>query len=216
MTSKQKQIVYGFRLFGILTSGIAMMLLVLVSAWLMGLYITQADELTSRQNLGDTIGFSASDSSVAFLDSLESEGGQVAGIVDESSAEETQLRNDAAAWLSQTRFIQGLDVTYRDGVLDRSAQNQARILANLCSLDLYSDWSGAIGLRADEGFIKSFSESFFKFDEITTLASVLPERSADYQRLFTTNNAYGVGVASVTSDQCEIKNVLVFHFADVR
>lgn len=199
---------------GLFLAGLSTMLLIVVSALAIGSTIVDSHRTAS--------GFieSAPQLSLSF-DELASVSqqfnastGQVAGVVDDSSVNEQNLRNQAADWLSQARADSGLDVVYRDELLDRRAQNHARLLAEACDTGRYNDWQEAIGQPLSEDYITSFGEAIFSLTD-SDFTRQLPKRTNDYPRLFTIYKAYGVGVAQ-TSETCSSDYILTFHLADVQ
>ena len=206
---------YAVEMVAIFVSGLGMMLLVTISVWMATLLAsgsaTLADEVFS-----DSLLESRSDS-FAYIESLvQDNSGQVAGVVDDSSIEENQLRNSATAWLSGVREVQSLPTAYRDSVLDRNAQNHARYLATSCSDDRYSDWDESLGSRINEGYVATFSESTFSSDG-TSFAHDFVYSQQDYARLFGLFSAVGVGVAEYAdSPSCDSGYVFVYHLADIR
>lgn len=213
--ARVKQHQYFAEVAGILISGLGMMLLIVISAWVATILILGSRDVADDQ-LGAIPSLTDDSRTTAFMRSLDAQSGQVAGVVDDASLEETAMRNDAANWLSDVREVQGLEVAYRDVVLDRNAQNHARYVATQCDVNAYSDWNDSIGIQVDEGDTSSFSESIFLVDE-QTLASELPKRANDYSRLFTLYDAMGVGVAKIPeSGDCASGFILVFHMAGIR
>ena len=193
-----------------------MLLLVVVSVWIASLVAVGSAAL-SDESVGTLPQLSEDSDKVSFFGSLQGDAGRVAGVVDESSPAEDELRNDAAAWLGDVREVQSLSIAYRDGVLDRNAQNQARYLAERCSTTEYSEWQESIGMRVDEGYTTSFSESIFTVSGVR-FAQELPNGEVDYSRLFTNYDAVGLGVAEFpdTQDCGEDGYVMVFHVAEVQ
>ncbi len=135
--------------------------------------------------------------------------------MDEQSPAERALRDEATEWLSKVRGVQGLEVAYRDSVLDGNAQNHARFVANTCNIEAYSDWEDSLSLRIDEGYTSSFSESIFQVNS-DDFANELPASAINYSRLFTQYDAVGVGVAELPeSANCGPGSVLVIHMASI-
>ncbi len=213
--TKNNQHKYALELTGILVSGMGMMLLIVVSAWVAAVVILASRDV-SDQAIGEVPSLRQDSSAVAYLKGLELNSGRVAGVVDDASIEEASMRNDAAEWLSGVRSIQSLPVAYRDGVLDRNAQNHARFAASKCSVEQYGNWEESLNLQIDEGLTDSFTESIFRVTT-KTLASELPGSAIDYSRLFTNYDALGVGVAEIPSGaNCGAGFILVFHMAGIR
>ena len=195
-------------------AGLSMMLLIVVSAVAIGSTIVDSRRVASG------LVESAPKLSLTFdeLSSVSNQfaetTGAVAGVVDDSSTNEQTVRNDAAAWLSQARLDSRLNTAYRDEILDRRAQNHARLLAETCSDSRYNEWQDIIGQAVSEGYVTTFSEAIFGLEN-TDLASSLPIQADDYPRLFTDYKAYGVGVAR-TSGACSFEYIATFHLAGVQ
>lgn len=214
--AKNNQNTYILEITGIFVSGLGMMLLVAISLWMVSLVIS-GSELVSDEVLGTTGTIvDEHDNRLAYIEGVAFSSGQVAGVVDDSSVEESEARNIAANWLTEVRELQGLTPAYRDSVLDRNAQNQARLVATNCNDNIYSDWSETIDTRIDEGYVKTFSEAIFSVDNPGSLATELPMKPIDYSRLFTGYSGYGVGVARTPQDSdCTTPFVIVFHLAHI-
>lgn len=205
---------YALELTAIFVSGLGMMLLVVISVWVASMVAIGSGAL-SDESVGSLPSLNEDSAGVSFLRGIEADAGKVAGVVDESSTTEDDLRNDITNWLSDVRDIQRLPIAYRDSVLDRNAQNQARFLANSCDQDRYSDWSESLGIRVDEGYSVSFSEAIFNVSG-TAFAGELPSSQIDYARLFNFYDAVGVGAARVPeTSSCQTGFVIVFHVAEV-
>jgi hypothetical protein len=211
----QQKHYYALEITAIVVSGLGMLLLLVLGAWMTALLIFGSRDVAD-QALGQVDALSQDSPRLALIDNLEINAGRVAGVVDEESQNERDLKSSAVEWLSAVRNIQRLDVAYRDGVLERNAQNHARFVADTCDTSDYTNWDDSLGLRVDEGFTSSFSESIFKISS-SDFANELPVSAIDYSRLFTQYDAIGVGVAEATeSAGCGGGYYLVFHMATVR
>ena len=83
---------YALEVTGVLVSGLGMMLLLAISAWVAVVIILGSRDVADEQ-LG-TIPSLQSDSAVtAFLNNLEINSGRVAGVVVDASVDETSRRN---------------------------------------------------------------------------------------------------------------------------
>jgi hypothetical protein len=206
---------YALEMTGIFVAGLGMMLLIVISVWVASL-VAVGSSLLGEEAIGELPTHSEQSERFSYLRGLEVDAGQVAGVVDETSIEEKEIRNAATQWLSEVREIQSLPIAYRDSVLDRNAQNHARFLATSCPDERYNDWDQLIETRVDEGYTNSFSEAVFVVSG-STFAEELPASAIDYSRLFTVYDAVGVGVAELTDDsKCGQGYFMVFHVADVR
>ncbi len=199
----------------VMTAGLGMMMLIIVGAWLGGVYVMDSRQVASTF-IGNAPGMSISSDDVATLQGQFAETGKVAGLVDDSNQSEDSLRNSAAKWLNEARYKSGLGAMYRDSILDRRAQNHARTLADSCDVDTFNDWSDAIGTQIDEGTIRAFSESAFLLQD-DNFIDTLPQNQPSYERLFTLSNAYGIGVAAIpqTASDCAGSYVLTVHMAEI-
>jgi hypothetical protein len=206
---------YALEMTGIFVSGLGMMLLVVISVWVASLIAVGSSAL-GEETIGDLPALQEDNERFSFLRGLEVDAGQVAGVVDETSNSEEELRNEVTSWLGDVREVQSLDIAYRDSVLDRNAQNHARYLATTCSSDRYTNWTDSLEMRVDEGYTSTFSESVFDISG-QLFASELPENTIDYSRLFTRYDAVGVGVAQAPeASTCSSGYHLVFHLSEVR
>ena len=212
MTQKQK---YGLEMLAIFVSGLGMLVLLTISVWVAGV-VASGSSVIAEETIGGVPFVDESNERFAFAEQRASNLGRVAGVVDQSSEAEDTLRNEAMSWLGDVRAAQALPIAYRDGVLDRNAQNHARYLATSCSEDRYSDWSESLGTRIDEGYAATFSEAVFDSNG-TTFAQDFIDSQIDYSRLFTIYDAVGVGVASYAdAPGCGSGYVFVFHAASTR
>lgn len=210
ITDQEKK--YALETTGLFVSGLGMMLLVLVSAWSMAVLVS-GNTFAKENGVGDRSSLSDTIASAALSAGDE---GRVAGAVDDSTIEEQAFRNDASEWLSAARRSGDNSNAYRDGILDRNAQNHARSLADACSADIYNSWEETIGTAINEGYVASFGEAAFAVSG-EAFASEMLLKETDYQRLFADVDAYGVGVAQTTEiSGCEIPFVLVFHLATIK
>lgn len=198
---------------GIFVVGLGSMILLVIGAWFATLIVAGTASL-SEDAIGDVPAYYEDSNRFSFLSDIGANNGQVAGVVADASVKETELRNSAMDWLGLALESQGLDSVYRDGVLDRNAQNQARFYADQC-LPGESNWEQSIGLRVDEGYTTSFSEASFVVSGIA-FASELPTNQTDYARLFTLYDAAGVGVAELAASCGQDGFVMVYHLAGVR
>lgn len=206
---------YALEMTGIFVSALGMMLLLVIGVWVSSMLVIGSN-VFGEQTIGTERYEENSDRFSYFREvAASANSGRVAGIVDDSSEDEDRLRNQAAEWLGNVREVQSLPVAYRDSVLDRNAQNQARFIATSCSADRYSDWDESLGRRVDEGFVSGFSESIFDISGDTFTAE-LPLSQSDYARLFTFYDAVGLGVAKYAEGEtCGDGLVLVIHAASI-
>lgn len=202
-------------------ASLGMMLLIVVSAAGVFLTVVQADENDPPLGVASIPTTASAETLDAILLAAQGEG-VVAGVVDDASIEEKQQQNKAAEWYDSA--LQNADLIevrspYRDSVLDRSAQNFARSLADSCNLDVATDWSDQIGVKIDEGYIESYSEAVFIVANDSQLNADLPTQADAYQRLFLNHEAYGVGAASIPeSTDCgglSGNTIITFHLATI-
>jgi hypothetical protein len=211
----KKEKAYALEMTAVFVSGLGMMMIISVTVWLVSMFILGSRELT-QEVLGDTKTISQLDSGKDFYNQVALGAGQVAGVTDDSSVDENEVRNALAVWLTSVREVQGLKIAYRDPVLDRNAQNHARTMAQACDSGLYSDWSEYIGTKVSEGYITSFSESAFEISGATRIAEEMPLGTVAYSRLFTNYDAYGIGVVDVREYGCGYNYITVLHLAEVK
>lgn len=202
-----------FETAGIFVAAVGAMVLILVSSWVAARYIAHGE--LEAESVGGAAEVAINRSDILAVAADFDTDGQVAGVVDQTSRDEQSLKNDVAEWLSSARSAEGLNVAYRDSILDRNAQNHSRSISNSCEIDDYNSWDEFINLNINEGIIGSFSEATF-FISGEQFGSELIQRPVDYQRLFTDYNAFGVGVSAIPElDDCGSGYVLVVHSATV-
>lgn len=204
---------YALELTGIFVLGLGMMMLILVSLWAVALGLNGSETVVDEV-VGESARLNIQDNDLSNIASLfGTEEGSVAGAVNDSDKEESELRSEISKWISEVRVAQGLTAGYRDNVLDRESQDKARELASRCDLDGFTSWEDKLNVRIDGGYTISFSEAAF-FVNGGSFASDFVERTNAYRRLFEDYDAYGVGVAA--RGECQKPYTVVVQMSQLR